>query len=160
MDRNCPGPDAAGIDFVSGANTVASRQFYEARGPMREDYFLYYEEVDWAMQRGDLPLAWCPGGVIFHRAGTSIGSQKQGFVGSSFSLYFLHRNRLRFLGRHRPGSTLTAHAFSVAKACQVLLKGHPHEARVLLQASLGLPPPPAVRRRLSPQAARVAFGRA
>ena len=40
---------------------------------MREDYFLYYEEVDWAMRRGSRPLRYCEGLRIYHRAGTAIG---------------------------------------------------------------------------------------
>jgi GT2 family glycosyltransferase len=53
-----PPPDPGSIDYVIGANMVVSREFLARVGPMREDYFLYYEEVDWALRRGDLPLAY------------------------------------------------------------------------------------------------------
>lgn len=156
--RSAPHPDPAAIDFISGASMVASRRFYEAAGPMAEDYFLYYEEVDWAMQRGELPLSYCRDAVVFHRAGTSIGSTRPGHVGSPLSIYFKHRNRLRFLKRYRPSAVATAHVFTLAKAVQVLLKGHPREAGLLVAASFGAAPPSDVRDRLSPAAAARAFG--
>jgi hypothetical protein len=57
LNKGTPPPKAEQMDFITGASMVASRQFYEAAGPMAEDYLLYYEEVDWALQRGVLPLA-------------------------------------------------------------------------------------------------------
>ncbi len=152
-----PPPDPARIDFVTGASMVASRAFLETAGPMPEDYFLYYEEVDWALRRGRLPLLWCPGGLVYHRAGTAIGSSAPGRPASRFSLYFKHRGRMRFVRRHFPAAWPTALAFSLAKAGQSLLKGDRAGAATILGASLEMAPPAAVRARLSPEAAELAF---
>lgn len=154
-----PAPEVAGIAFIHGASMVASRRHYETVGPMTEDYFLYYEEVDWALRRRDLPLAYCPNAPIFHRAGASIGSGAPGRMPSPFSVYFMTRARLRFVRRFRPTALPGAYVFSLAKAAQMLLKGGRAQAAAMLRAAHGLPPPPAVRRRLSPEAARRAFGR-
>ncbi|MBI1220924.1 MAG: glycosyltransferase [Rhodobacteraceae bacterium] len=154
-----PAPEVARVAFIHGASMVASRQFYAAVGPMTEDYFLYYEEVDWALRRGDLPLAFCVGAPIFHRSGASIGSGAPGRVAAPFSVYFMTRARLRFVRRFRPTALPGAYAFSLAKAAQMLAGGHIAQAAALLRAAHGLPPPPVVRRRLSPEAARRAFGR-
>jgi hypothetical protein len=124
---------------------------------MAEDYFLYYEEVDWAMQRGDMPLAYCSEARVYHRAGTSIGSAKPGRVGSPLAIFFMHRNRMRFLRRYRPSALASGFVFSLAKAAQLCLKGHLHEARVLLAASFLGRPTPDVRARLSSGAAEKAF---
>lgn len=153
-----PAPDPAAFGFIHGASLVASRAFYEAAGPMAEDYFLYYEEVDWALRRGALPLAYCPGAVIYHRAGASIGSSGPGRLASPFSVYFMNRARLRFVRRFRPAALPGAYLFSLAKAGQMLLKGAPAAAAAMLRAAHGLPPPAVVRRRLSPQALARAFG--
>jgi len=153
-----PVPDPARVDFVTGASMVASRAFYEAAGPMAEDYFLYYEEVDWALRRGALPLLYCPGGTVYHVGGSAIGSPTLGRPASPFSLYFKHRGRMRFLRRHLPQSLLTGQIYSLAKAAQLLLKGYPGHARTLLAGALDAPPPVEVRDRLSPEAARLAFG--
>ena len=151
-------PNPVDMDFITGASMVASRQFYERAGPLPEDYFLYYEEVDWALRRGDLPLIYCPGGIVYHRAGTAIGSATLNRPASPFSLYFKHRSRLRFMRRYFPRAVVFAQAYSVAKAAQLLLKGYPVEARTLLSASFGRPPAKDIRARLSPEAANLAFG--
>lgn len=154
-----PAPEIAEIAFIHGASMVASRRFYETAGPMTENYFLYYEEVDWALRRGDLPLAFCADAPIFHRAGGSIGSGAPGRAASAFSVYFMTRARLRFVRRFRPLALPGAYGFSLAKAAQMVLKGQAPQAAALLAAAHGLPPPAAIRRRLSPAAAVRAFGR-
>lgn len=153
------GPGQDQLAFISGASMVASRQFYEAAGPMPEDYFLYYEEVDWALRRGRLPLLWNKDAMVYHRAGTSIGSPTLDRPATPFSLYFIHRGRMKFQRRYNPMGLPTAWAYSMAKAAQLALKGYRHEALTVLRASHGLPPPPDVRKRLTPEAARLAFGR-
>lgn len=152
-----PAVDPNGLDFITGASLVASRNFYEAAGPMPEDYFLYYEEVDWAMRRGDLPLAYAEGAIVYHRAGTSIGSPTLDRPASPFSLYFKHRGRMRFVRRYLPGSRMTATLYSLTKAAQLALKGYRAEARAVIAGSFDRPPPAEVRDRLSPEAARRAF---
>lgn len=152
-----PAPDAAQMAFVTGASMVASRSFYDRAGPLPEDYFLYYEEVDWALRRGDLPLVYCLGAIVYHRAGTAIGSPTLGRPASAFSLYFKHRARLRFVRRHFPAALPVALAYSAAKAAQLALKGHWAEARTILGASLGFGPSAAIRDRLSPAARDHAF---
>lgn len=157
--HDAPWPDPARLDFVTGASLVASRAFYEAAGPLPEDYFLYYEEVEWALRRGALPLAYCPGAVIYHRAGAAIGSGAPGRPASAFSLYFLHRGRMRFLRRHRPAALPYAAVWTLAKAAQLLLRRRPAAAAATLRAGCGLGPPSAVRARLAPAAQARAFAR-
>jgi GT2 family glycosyltransferase len=163
ISAQTPAPDQSQLDFITGASMVASRRFVAAAGPMPEDYFLYYEEVDWALRRhglpgGDLPLAYCAGALVWHRAGTAIGSPTLGRPAAPFSLYFKHRGRIRFVRRHFPASLPFALGYSLAKSVQLLLKSYPVEAWTVLSASLGLGPSRAVRARLSSEAAARAFG--
>jgi GT2 family glycosyltransferase len=95
-------PDPSQIQFVSGASLVASREFLARAGLMVEDYFLYYEEVDWALRRGDLPIVYAEGAVVCHRVGTSIGSATLKSAPSAFANYFNYRNRIRFIRRFFP----------------------------------------------------------
>lgn len=152
-----PPPNVQDIDFITGASMVASRAFYEKVGPMPEDYFLYYEEVDWALQRGDLPLSYCQGAIVYHKAGTAIGSPTLDRPASPFSMYFKHRARLRFVRRFFPTGLPIAFAYSTAKAAQIALKGYRAEARAILLGSLNRKPPAQIRDMLSPEAARVAL---
>ena len=152
-------PGADEVDFISGASMVASRRFYESVGPMREDYFLYYEETDWAMRRGDLPMVVAPGLVVYHHAGTAIGSPTLDRMASPFSFWFKYRGRTMFIRRFNPVALPVTLADAVAKAVQILLKGARPQAVALLRGALCLPPPKEVRDRLSPEAQKIAFGR-
>ena len=154
-----PPPDPSTVDFITGASMVVSRKFYETTGSMQEDYFLYYEEVDWALRRGKLPLTFCPEGTVYHRAGTSIGSATPFRAASPLSLFFINRARMRFLRRFSPFSLPGALAYSVAKAGQLIIRGDTSGAYALMRGSLGLTPPASVRQRLSPEAAILAFNR-
>lgn len=152
-------PDPAELDFITGASMVASRAFYEEAGPMREDYFLYYEEVDWAMRRGAMTLDYCPGLVAYHWGGTAIGSPVWGRSASPFSLYFKHRGRIRFLRRFHPGALPVGYAYSLAQAARLMGRREADGAWAVLTASFGLPAPASVRSRLNGEAARRAFAR-
>lgn len=145
-----PPPDPAGFDFISGASMVASRAFWSGAGPVPEDYFLYYEEVDWALRRGALPLAYCPDARVFHRGGTAIGSGVPTRPASPLSLYFKHRARHRFLRRHRPARLPGAWAYTLAKTVQALAKGRRAEAAAILAGARDAAPPAGVRDRLGP----------
>ncbi|OWY12213.1 hypothetical protein B6V72_13970 [Thioclava sp. F34-6] len=153
-----PAPDPEHIDFVTGASLVATRAHLERAGPMAEDYFLYYEEVDWALRRGNLPISYCEGAIVHHVAGTAIGSQRMGSVASPFSQYFKHRARAMFLRRHFPAGLIGGAAWSLAKAAQLRAQGHGAEAAALLRGFFGMAPPDPVLAALSPEA-RAKIGR-
>ena len=157
--REQAAPTADALAFITGASMVVSREHYEAIGPMREDYFLYYEEVDWALRRGSLPLAICPTARIYHRGGSAIGSPVPGRPASPFSLYFKHRARLRFVRRHMPFSLPFAWIYTLAKAGQYTLKGWHAEARAVIAGASSSKPPSGIRERLGREAALLAFAK-
>jgi GT2 family glycosyltransferase len=107
----------AQLSYVVGAAMLVSRAFLEQVGLMQEDYFLYYEEVDWATRgAGRFRLGYAPDSVVLHKEGASIGTSASG--GSPLSVYFLFRARLRFCWRfHRAFvlSVLCASLLDVAK---------------------------------------------
>ncbi len=153
-------PTADRVDFISGANMVASRMFYEAVGPMAEDYFLYYEEADWAMRRGTMPMVVAEDFTVHHHAGTAIGSPTLDRLASPFSFWFKYRGRTMFIRRFNPIALPVTLAYAAAKAVQIALKGARPEAVALVRGALCMDPPREVRDRLSPEAQKIAFGRA
>lgn len=156
-----PMPRAEDLDFIPGSNAVATRAFIERAGLMTEDYFLYYEEVDWAFRRGDLPLRIVDDVIVYHHGGTSIGSGSMTRRASPFANYFNYRNRIRFLARHRPWAVPVGLGYAAAKALQLLVEGAPDEARSVVAGAFGLAPPAPVRARIAPgDARRLAFGKA
>lgn len=153
VNRGCAqdtsAPDAASLDFISGAHMLASRAFLDRAGPLEEGFFLYYEEVDWAARRGNLPLAFCADAIVYHHAGTAIGSAAPGRPATAFSNYFNYRSRMRFLCRRRAWALPTAFAFALLKIGQMALSGDGAGAAGALLGILGLAPPAIVRTRLA-----------
>ena len=142
-------PDGNAIDFAFGGNMVVHRDFVSECGEMPEDYFLYYEEVDWSLRRGRFPLVTCKDGLIYHRAGASIGSQIFGGRSASpFSLYFKQRARMIFVRRYYPFKLPIALVYTLAKAAQAGIAGDGEGAGAILKGGLGLGPPRAVAQRL------------
>ncbi|MEM7546723.1 MAG: glycosyltransferase family 2 protein [Pseudomonadota bacterium] len=143
-------PDAAHLDFISGANMVASRVFVERAGPMVEDYFLYYEEVDWAARRGDLPLVLCPDAKVLHHGGTVIGTGSLTRRPSPFANYFNYRNRMRFMRRFRPMALPIAWALSMLRVVKLFGLGAGAEGWAAFCGLNGMPPPASIRDRIAP----------
>jgi GT2 family glycosyltransferase len=153
-----PLPDAASVDYITGASMVASRTFIDAAGLMDDAYFLYYEEVDWAFRRGSLPLRIVPDMLVYHRGGTTIGTGDTTRRASAFANYFNYRNRIWFVRRFLPAAWLFTVGFAMAKALQLVLKGGADEAGAVLAGTFGRTPPDAVRSRIvGPDAQALAF---
>lgn len=135
-----PAPNLKDIDFISGASMVASRAFIEQAGLMPEEYFLYYEEVDWAQRRTHLPLAYCPDAIVYHSAGASIGSPTLTRGASAMSAYFKHRARLKFMARFHPFRLPVAYMFGWGKALQHALRGQFAPIPDIIRAIHGMQP--------------------
>jgi GT2 family glycosyltransferase len=88
----------AEMAYVIGASMLVSSNFLRSIGPMCEDYFLYYEEWDWALRaRGRYTLAYAPSSVVFHKVGGSSAKPQ-----SDLSMRLLCENRLHFFARFMP----------------------------------------------------------
>lgn len=158
MDSNVSMPDVRRVNFLSGANIVASREYVVKTGKMRDDYFLYYEEVDWAMRRGDLPIVLSKDAIIHHHGGTAIGSGTVHRMPSAFSNYFNYRNRMIFMRRFRPWAIPVSYAYSTLKIGQLVLKGAFAEAFGAWRGLNFLRPPKSVSDRIDVNDHKYAFG--
>ncbi len=83
-------------DYISGTCLLISESVYKKMGPMSEDYFMYYEDVDWALQAEKKGFfhAVAPEAVIYHQ-----GYHSTGYL-SYFYIYYLTRNGY-FLAKKR-----------------------------------------------------------
>lgn len=87
----------AALDYVIGACMLVSRSWLETVGLLTEDYFLYYEEIDWASRGGDrFRQVYAPDAIVYHKNGATTG----GPAGSARMDGLALRNRLRFTARH------------------------------------------------------------
>jgi GT2 family glycosyltransferase len=82
--------------YVSGACMLVSRGFLERTGPMREDYFLYCEEVEWCLrgQARGLKLGYAPDARILHHKGTTTGSVSDWKRRPKAPVYLDERNKI------------------------------------------------------------------
>lgn len=151
-------PSRKDIDYISGMNLVASRTMVERVGLMREDYFLYYEEIDWAFRRGDLPLVIAEDGCVFHKSGSSIGSGNLNTTSNAFSNYFNFRNRIRFVFRFYPLRLPIAFTFNLLKVIHIAIFDDPGAALGGLLGMAQLPPTAKMRQRISKHDQKLAFG--
>lgn len=89
------------IPFNHGAAMMLPRKVIEAVGLMREDYFLYYEELDWSERIRQAGFQnWYYGlSFILHKESVSTGRN------SALKVYYLTRNRLLFARRNYDAST-------------------------------------------------------
>lgn len=93
----------ARMDYVNGASMLASRAFLDKIGLMEESYFLYFEELDWAMRaKGKFALGYARDSVIYHKEGATIGTNLDRKKRSLLSERYLSRNRVLFTRRFRP----------------------------------------------------------
>lgn len=145
-----PPPASEALDYITGSHMLASRAFLDRTGLMAEDYFLYYEEIDWCCRRGDLPMLFCVEAVVHHDGGHSLGSARADRGPSAMAAYFMGRSRMRFMWRHSPAALPVAYVYSVGKSLKFCLKGQFEAGFALLRGISGLAPPRAVRTRLDP----------
>ena len=85
--------------YLHGAAMLLKREVIERVGMMPEQYFLYYEEVDWctAMTRAGYSLWYEPKCTVFHKESQSTGQQ------SPLRTFYLTRNRLLYTRRNVTG---------------------------------------------------------
>jgi hypothetical protein len=92
------------IDYIIGASMLVSKDFIKEVGLMCEDYFLYFEEMDWTIRgkKKGYQLAYCWKSKVYHKEGGSIGSSLKGERKSEIADYYGLRNRIVFTKKFYP----------------------------------------------------------
>lgn len=140
-----PAAVEAQMACVVGAAMLVRRDWLESIGLMTEDYFLFFEEIDWAARAaGRFRLGWAPRSVVFHQEGASIGTAAGG--GSPLSLYYLFRNRLRFAWRFHGAFVPAVLAFSLWDVFKLAARARWPQAGAALRGALQRAQPPAAGR--------------
>ncbi|KFD38704.1 glycosyltransferase family 2 protein [Schleiferia thermophila] len=94
--------DIRPTSYIHGAAMMVPRKVIEKVGEMYEDYFLYYEEVDWneRIRKAGYEIWYVGTSQIIHRESVSVGGM------SPLKVYYLNRNRLLFARRNFSGTRL------------------------------------------------------
>ena len=120
------------MDYVAGASMLVSTQFISEIGLMAEDYFLYYEEIDWALRGGSrFSLGYAPRSHVFHKVG--VNSIK---TMPLFSLRFYYNNQIRFVQRYFPGRLAAVKRSLFVQMLRHIARGRWAHARLVLTTLL------------------------
>jgi GT2 family glycosyltransferase len=112
------------MEFVNGASMLASRDFLETVGLMEESYFLFFEELDWAMRaRGKFEMGYARDSVIYHKEGATTGSNPDRVKRSAVSDQYLSRSRVLFTKRFFPWALPSVVAWTCLAAAHRLCRG-------------------------------------
>ena len=115
---------------------LVSKAFIDDVGLMQEDYFLYYEEIDWA-ERGarSKKQAWRLGfaqnSVVFHKVGASAGTGA-----TKESTRQIYTSKIRFMKRFYPRRNAVTVVMVLMQAVKSLVTNHPGHALVILSVVL------------------------
>lgn len=84
--------------YCHGAAMMVRRSAIEKAGMMSENFFLYYEELDWCehIKRAGYETWVCTEALIYHKESVSVGKK------SRLKEYFMNRNRILFIRRNAP----------------------------------------------------------
>jgi GT2 family glycosyltransferase len=97
-------PEITFSTYPVGASFVVSKNFFKRYGFMREDLFLYYEEISWVLRqsrRPNIPIA--NRAIVFHKGSASTGFSKNLNLKNPYIDYYTIRNKIiiaRQLGTH------------------------------------------------------------
>ncbi len=109
--------------YVHGAAMMIKREVVNNVGVMPEEFFLYYEELDWSEQirNAGYKVYVEPNALVFHKESLAVGQN------STLKTYYHTRNRIFFVRRNRSQSQIVIFYlflffFTIPKNTLVFLK--------------------------------------
>ncbi len=84
--------------YAHGAAMMVKKECVDKVGLMAENFFLYYEELDWCdrIKRAGYEIWLQAAALIYHKESVSVGRV------SALKEYFMNRNRILFIRRNAP----------------------------------------------------------
>jgi N-acetylglucosaminyl-diphospho-decaprenol L-rhamnosyltransferase len=135
-DPVAPG-GAAAIDSPSGTSLYVTRACIDQIGYLREDYFLYYEDLEWGMRAKSAGLlARADDSIVPHKYGTTLGLAASRKNRSKLSVYLETRNSLLFVWRRDPRAIVWLIPRTFLRACAYLFAGSVRNAVATFEGTL------------------------
>ena len=127
------------LDYISGCSMLMPRHLLESVGLLNDEYFLYYEEIDWFTRAGrSVKCCVAAEARIYHREGGSIGSpslrQHRPSLTADFHIF---RSKHLFMSRFYRQSLLFCYLSTLGEVGKRILRGHFSNARVVLAVLFG-----------------------
>lgn len=121
----------ANLEWVSGVSMLVSRRFIECVGEMEECYFLYFEEIDWALRAGQkFKNGLADDALVYHKAGSSTGEQAD----NTFATYFQCRARFKLYRKMLHGLLPLCYLRTVKDCLGAVIRQKPGQALAILRA--------------------------
>jgi GT2 family glycosyltransferase len=121
--------DQAGpVEFLSGCSLLVRTAVVEQIGPMREDYFMYWEDVEWSAraQETGWSCLYVPRSRVWHKVSASLEGTR--YLDQRYET----RNRLHFYKEHRPHRLRAVMLWTIRDALVLAIKGHWPNSRARL----------------------------
>lgn len=128
------------MDYVAGASMLVSRRFLEEVGLMNEEYFLYFEEIDWAWRgRKSFKLGFAMDSRVYHKGGgTILTSARESTPRSRMCDYYRIRNWLRFTRNFHPWMLPVTYISLIATLLKRIYRGQGSRVPMILKIMLTL----------------------
>ncbi len=113
--------------FATGCCILIPRNIIEIIGMLNEDYFMYCEDVEYCLRAiiAGFHIKYVPKAKLWHKVSKSTGGDS-----SSFSIYYMTRNRLKYITDYREYFHPIAYSYSVfsryIRALQYLVRRNGH----------------------------------
>lgn len=115
------------LDYVSGACVLVRGVAAQTVGLMREDFFLYFEELDWSLRMRD--AGWTIGvarhALVYH-ADLKADHQRR-----AYATYYYVRNGMRIIREYFPWALLSALIATIARIPLLAIRGRFAEAKAV-----------------------------
>jgi len=127
------------IAYSSGASMLVSHDFINSVGFMNEDFFLYFEEIDWALRgkKKSFVQLYASDSIVYHKEGGSIGSSSYGAKKSELADYYGLRNRITFTKKHFPIALLTVYLGLILTIINRIRRGQWKRILMIIKIILG-----------------------
>ncbi len=123
------------VDYVIGASMFCHSSLIKKIGLMPEDYFLYYEDIDWCItaQKAGFRNYTCTKSIIYHKQGLSTGAKlltKDSHLKNKKHLYLSY---LKFYKRHYKSLLLVAYLILIKQLLGMIYHQKFNEAKAIFK---------------------------
>ena len=127
----------AKMDYVVGASMLISKILLNDVGIMSEDYFLYFEDIDWSTRaKNNYILGYAPDSIVYHKEGESSGAGRNSKQKSMLSDYYSIRGRLLFTRKFTPFALPTVYLGLLATIFNRIVRRQYDRVGMIIKLSL------------------------
>lgn len=124
--------EPATADFLTGCSLLVRRQVIDQIGPVAEEFFMYWEDVEWCAraQAAGWECRYVPASRVWHKVASSIRGA------GHLNLRYETRNRLTFYRRYEPRRYRRVLAWTLRDVLALAVRLHLSNARARLAGVL------------------------